>query len=211
MAYPDGTPKPAITKTCTKSCRAKRARRIKRARVAATQKSPYAPELVDAVAAAQGNLKDAAHEVMVDELRPIVREAMTEDVLKSISSMVKLNPKAIAVLEEQMSSDDETIAQRAATLFLKYTLGNPSVAPPPTQAAPAPMSVTFNLPRPGDAVESAPEVLTEASTELRECTDCSTHKPADDFVGASPRCQECFDKLHDTLTARFAKDDPTAP
>jgi hypothetical protein len=214
LVYPDGTPKPDVTKTHSKSCRSKRAARIKRAKKAraAAGNSPYAPELQEAVAAAAGKVKDAAHDVMVDELRPMVREAMTADVLRGIDKMVKLTPKAIELLEEQLASEDETIAQRAATLLLKYTMGNPSVAPPPTQQAPSPMTVQFNIPRPGDA--TTPELaLPEDDTpvELRECTDCGEHKAAHEFVGASPRCQLCFDALHATLQERFAVADDTAP
>jgi hypothetical protein len=209
LTYPDGTHKPPITRTCSKRCRAKRARRIKRATAEGRAKSPYALELQELATAAQDSAKDVAHELLKDELRPIIREAMTEEVLRGIQTMVEITPEAIAVLKEQLTSKDATIAQRAATLMLKYTMGNPSVAPPPTQAAPSPLTVQFNIPRPGDAIAASSEVSTEAT--LRECTDCSTHKPEDDFVGASPRCQECFDKLHATLEQRFAKDDTTKP
>lgn len=207
-----GRAKPAGTKTCSKACRQARARRLKRVKIEAGQMSNYTPEHQQVAAAVRGEAKDAAHEVLKEELRPLVREAMTEDVLGAISSLIKLTPAAIVKLEEQMASDDEVISQRAVTLLLKYTMGNPSVAPTPTVQAPAPMTVTFNVPRPGDDL-TAPVVEVQADDveELRECTDCHESKTAAEFVGASPRCQECFDGLHDTLRERFAEDDTTAP
>ena len=214
LVYPEGhekagLPKPAGTKTCSAAHRNQRARRIKRAQASAAKSSPYAPEHQDLAAAVRGETQDVAHEVMVEELRPVVREAMTADVLGGIDSLIKLTPRAIQLLEEQMESSDETIAQRAVTLLLKYTMGNPSVAPPPAQQAPAPMSVTFNIPRPGDTTPESS--ATGDAEELRQCTDCSQHKSESEFVGSSSRCQECFEKLQATLEERFAKDDPTAP
>lgn len=205
----DGTPKPAGTKTCCTAHKSRRARRIRAAKQKARKKSPYAPELQDMAAAAQGKAVDVAQQVMAEELRPIVREAITHDVLVAIEQLVGLNKEAIELLKTQLASTDETISQRAATLILKYTLGNPSVAPPPTEKAPAPMTVTFNIPRPGDDTPRSENV--GDAVELRTCTDCQAEKPDEEFVGASPRCQECFDGLHATLQQRFAKEDPTKP
>jgi hypothetical protein len=210
LVNPDGSPKPAGTKTDTPACRNKRSRRIRAAKREANQKSPYAPELQDMAAAAQGKAVDVAQQVMAEELRPIVREAITHDVLQAISRLVGLNGEAIDVLKAQLTNEDDTIAQRAATLILKYTMGNPSVAPPPSQQAPAPMSVVFNIPRPGDetaALEPAPS----DAVELRECGDCNENKPGDEFVGASSRCKDCFAGLHATLDERFAEKDDTKP
>jgi hypothetical protein len=211
----DGTPKPSGTKTCGQKCRQKRARRLKNAQKRGGSQSKHAVEVQDMAAATRGEVTDAIHEVAVEEIRPLVREAMTEEVLSSISTMVGLTPKAIAVLQEQMDSADETIAQRAATLFLKYTMGNPSVAPPPSEKAPPPMSVVFNIPRPGDPTDTT-LVKNETAydgdmVELRQCSDCSQHKSDDEFVGASSRCQECFDRLHEELGKRFAVDDESKP
>lgn len=211
----DGTPKPAGTKSCSKSCRQKRARRLAAAKKKSTTQTPYDPAVQDMRAAVAGEVKDAIHETAVEEIRPLVREAMTGSVLTAINTMVGLTPRAIEVLEQQMNSEDEVIAQRAATLFLKYTMGNPSVAPPPTEKAPAPMTVTFNIPRAGDPTDTTPsgpvELDVDDAEELRQCTDCSKHKSESEFVGASSRCQECFDGLHATLAERFAVKDDTAP
>jgi hypothetical protein len=220
LVYPEGhekagQPKPSGTKTCSPACRQRRHERKKRERIDAGKQTKFHPEVQEMAAVTRNEMKDAAHEVVKEELRPLVRDAMTTEVLASIQTMVGLTPRAIEVLQEQMSSSDETIAQRAATLFLKYTMGNPSVAPPPAQQAPAPMSVVFNIPRPGDTTPpgSAHQPIEDVieAAELRQCTDCSQHKPEQEFVGASSRCQECFDALHETLAQRFAVEDETAP
>ena len=208
-----GRPKPAGTKTCSPKCRQKRARRIKRAQVAAGAQSKYDVEHQGMAAAVREQVADVTHEVLKEELRPLVREAMTEDVLLNISTLIGLSPKAIAKLEEQMDSEDETISQRAVTLLLKYTMGNPSVAPPPSVQAPAPMSVVFNIPRPGDTTAESSDAVTlqpGEADELRECTDCHEEKPDHEFVASSDRCVECFNELRGKVDERFAKETPGA-
>lgn len=206
LVYPDGTPKPAGTKTCSPAHRNKRARRIKAEKLKGSRKSKYDVEHQEMAAATRGQAVDVAHEVMKEELRPVVREAMTTDVLHGIDSLIKLTPRAIELLQQQMESNDEVIAQRAVTLLLKYTMGNPSVAPPPTEKAPAPMSVVFNIPRPGDTTSESIEPLAPSDAEeLRECGDCHEYKPDGAFVASSDRCAECFEKLRGRVGERFAK------
>lgn len=207
-----GRPKPAGTKTCSKPCRQKRARRLKQQKVEQGKQSKYEPEHQEMAAAVRGEMKDAAHEAAVDEFRPLVREAMTADVLAGINTLIGSTPRAIQLLQDQMESSDEVIAQRAVTLLLKYTMGNPSVAPAPTVQAPSAMSVTFNIPRPGDTTsESSVTLESSEPEELRECQDCHTHKGGSEFVASSDRCKECFESLRDTVTQRFTKPDASAP
>jgi len=128
--------------------------------------------------------------------------------------MIGLTPDAIALLEQHMQSSDETIAQRAVTLLLKYTLGNPSVAPPPKEQEQHGLVVQFNVPRPVDvpvevvtaepvldAPEPGPEVAD--AQEVRECLDCGATKPAPEFVAASQRCVECSDGMRELLRKKF--------
>jgi hypothetical protein len=198
----NGNPKPAGTKTCSPRCRNIRARRLKRQRSESGSKSKFDAEVQVIAAAVRDEVKDAAHDVMVEELRPIVREAMTKDVLLGIDSLIKLQPKAVEKLKQQIESADETISQRAVTLLLKYTMGNPSVAPPPTEKAPAAMQVFFEMPRPGDTtVESSQP---EDAETLRECLDCHEFKPDGEFVAASDRCTDCFAALRSKVDARFS-------
>ncbi len=213
LVYPDdharaGEPKPSGTKTCGQRCRQKRANRIKAAQAKRARGTPNAPAVQDMAAVTQGKLTDVVHEVMVDELRPLVREAMTEEVLKAINMLVGMTAEGIAALQQDLSAEDETIRQRAYTLLLKYTMGNPSVAPPPTHVGGSPMTVQFNIPRPGDPTDTTPAL---EAVELRQCTDCSQHKSPQEFVGASSRCTDCFAALHETLAERFAVEDETAP
>jgi hypothetical protein len=143
-----------------------------------------------------------AEEVLREELREhISRAALTEDVVADIKNMVKFAPAAIQVLTIQLTSDDETVAQRAAALILKYTMGNPSVAPAPTEQVPQPMQVLFALPERG-APQPA-EIEGEAAV-LRACNDCGQPKAPEEFVGNSDRCKTCFDRLQLDVRTKFA-------
>jgi hypothetical protein len=199
LTYPTGEPKPAGTLTCSVKCRSARARRLKReaAKRGGDKRSAHVQEVSDALKDG-----DALHEAAVDEFRPLVREAMTDDVLRGIDLLIKATPLALAALQADLTNSDDAIRQRAYTLLLKYTMGNPSVAPPSQQAAPAGLTVQFNLPRPGDdpaATSSTPAT----SSELRTCDDCGTEKPDSEFEGASNRCQVCHDGMRGLLKQRF--------
>jgi hypothetical protein len=93
-------------------CRSKRSRRLKRAQEAErARRGRYPPHAKEArststrTATAQ-TVRDVAHKLLEDELRPVVREAITEDALKAIRSMVGLTPRVIELLAEDMESDD---------------------------------------------------------------------------------------------------------
>lgn len=144
---------------------------------------------------------DAARQATRDELRPIVREAITQDVMDAISKLVNLTPTMVDAIAEDLESSDKTLRQRAYSLLARYTLGNPSVAPQPETPDQAPMQVTFHLPRPGDA---SPTPVALETVDLRECVECKEHKMEADFVGASDRCQDCHDKMIAGVQARFA-------
>lgn len=201
----DGSRKPAGTKTCSEKCKSARARRTKRNRQRSSQNAAYSPHEKAAAEVIAGEVRDVAREVVKEELAPVVREQLTADVLRSIQDLIQDHmPEAITVLAKQMQSEDETIAQRAATLIAKYTLGNPSVAPPPSTPQQGGLSVVFNVPRPGDAI--APEVddvVSVAAEALRECSDCSQSKGESEFVAGSDRCQACFDGMRGMLVERF--------
>jgi hypothetical protein len=202
LVYEDGSPKPAGTLTDTVACRSRRARRLKREEKARNDKRKMPPHTREVTDVVNGNVKDAAHEVLKEELRPIVREQMTENVLSGINQLIGLQATAIAALEADLKSQDEGIRQRAYTLLLKYTMGNPSVAPPSTQAAPAGLTVQFNLPRPGD--DPTPEVATPSDAEeLRTCDQCAGEKPVSQFVAGSSRCGVCHDGLRGLRTEKF--------
>lgn len=196
--------KPAGTKTCSPKCRSKRARRIKRQRAEnARDRATLPPGMAEVSQVVTKGVKDAAHDVLKEELRPLVREQMTADVLGGIGDLITMTPRAIELLKGQMESADEVIAQRAVTLLLKYTLGNPSVAPPPTAVQPGGLNVFLGVPRPGDSIATSNEPVEGEAVELRECQDCHEFKPLHEFVAGSERCQKCFDGLGSLLKERF--------
>lgn len=173
-------------KTCSDSCRTKRSRRIRR-----EEKHPNAVfgEL------GHGEGRDVAIQTIQEELRPVVREAITQEVLEAIGELVGLAPKAIRLIEADLDSDDPNVRQRAYTLLTKYTLGNPSVAPSPEVVPPA-FVVHFDIPRPNGRLDNPPDeaVLSEAM-ETKECATCFADKPLAEFVGGSDRCRECHDAI----------------
>lgn len=193
-------------KTCSPACRAKRSRRMKRARTEAARVAGEAnalPEHLQALShAAHGEAKHVAHELLKEEMKPVVREAITEDVLKAVNDLVALTPTMVAAIQEDLQSNDKILRQKAYSLLARYTLGNPSVAPASAAAQPAPMQVIFQLPRPGD--DGAPVAVEADAEELRTCMECHETKPAGAFVANSERCQGCHDALQEKVRARFA-------
>ncbi len=142
------------------------------------------------------------HEVAKEELRPVVRDAITEDVLRSIDGLMRLSPRAVELIAADLESSNEAVRQKAYTLLLRYTLGNPAVAPTPEATTP-PMQVVFNMPQPGD---DAPEALIEtpaAEVELEECCVCHEHKAPEQFIAGSDRCQTCQDALDERVRSEF--------
>ncbi len=165
-------------------------------------KVDYTPEqrqVADMVSASQ----DVVRDVLRDEVTPIVREALTDDVLVGIRDLVRLTPKMIAAIEQDLTNTDDTVRQKAYTLLARYTLGNPSIAPAPTTPATSPMSVFFEMPRPGDSSQTSDAVLEANATEVKTCAECGVEKDAALFVGTSDRCRGCHDRLRSTVRQRY--------
>jgi hypothetical protein len=191
----DISDKHPAAKTCGQNCRTTLHRRNKAAKV----------HEVDAAA------KSAVAEIVQEQVREYVdREVLTEDLLHKIKGMVGLTQGAIDTLEAMLDSEDHEVAIRAAQTILRYTMGNPSVAPAPTEQAPSTVQVMFGLPRPGDPVVQ-PVIAGELAEEERTCGDCHKTKPASEFVGSSSRCQVCFDEIQEGVRAKLAPSDPTRP
>lgn len=141
-------------------------------------------------------------EVMREELKPVVREALTDDVLVAIQNLVNLTPAVVAAITEDIAqTSDKTLRQRAYTLVSKYTLGNPSVAPPPIEQAATGIVVNFQMPRPGDATAEV-EQHSDAE-ELKTCVECKQDKPVTGFVANSDRCTQCHEQLQAKVLERF--------
>jgi hypothetical protein len=185
-------------RTCSPKCRSKRARRIKaqqRKQGRAMGEANANPAHLSALA-----LKDVGHEVAKEEIRPIVREALTQDVLEGIGKLVGLTSIMVEAIEEDLRSDDKYLRQKAYSLLARYTLGNQSVAPAAASAQAGPLQVIFQLPRPGD--DGRPAVIAQGE-ELKLCQECQVEKPADAFVTDSDRCQQCHDELHARVQAQY--------
>ncbi len=137
---------------------------------------------------------DVAHKVIEEEIRPVVRESITQDTLKAISDMVGLTPRAVAAIADDLASEDAVIRQRAYTLIMKYTVGHQAIVRPPEEDKSQPLTVHFELPRPA-APESEPDLdpVEDEAQDLKECDLCHINKPLPDFVSGSDRCKECFD------------------
>lgn len=190
------------SKVCSPKCRSRRARRIKRNRAAGAEKGAEARTLPPELGALR--MTDELRDVAREELRPVVREAITADVLAAAGKLVGLTEIMVNAIEEDLrQTTDLTLRQKAYSLLARYTLGNASIAPTPQEADKAPMQVVFQLPRPGDDPSAAPVQI--AATELRECVECTVHKPADEMVGASDRCQACQDTLDERVRSRFTE------
>jgi hypothetical protein len=140
-----------------------------------------------------------AHEVMRETLRPVVREALTEDVLAAIAEMVGLTPKAVQMLKLDLEAEDSTVRQRAYTLLLKYTVGHPAVVQPSDADPGKQMVVNFNLPRPADAQGEDSDIVSAEAESLRVCVVCAADKPESEFVANSDRCWDCHRQMQSKI------------
>lgn len=178
---------------------------------------------VGAVQAAMGNatsaavdkLPEVAREILGEELRPAIREALTAEVLKGIGDMVELLPLLNDALRDSLTASrvvmnaegdivygddgeprmqaDSAERMKAAALVLKYTLGQAGLAPQPEAPEQAPMIIQFpTMPPPPAWIDGdEPQELAALPEGSRECDICQTIKPANEFVAASNRCQTC--------------------
>ena len=105
--------------TCSATCRKRRSVRIRTARTAGRPLDTIAGD----------DAERAAQEILRDELKPVIREALTEDVLSGIRTLVQHLPKATTRLVEDLDSTDELVRQRAYMELLKRTVGNQNIVP----------------------------------------------------------------------------------
>lgn len=211
--------------TCSNKCRQKRYRRRAKGdqREYAVDTAPVLAAMDTAAKDAVDDLPAVAREVLAEELRPAVREALTGRVLDSIASMVDLLPLAQDALREDLTAvrlvtdfkgeiqyddDGEPLyeadgdrRQKATALVLKYTVGQPGLSPQPESPEQAPITVIFpSMPAPSQQEGAVDGVAyAELAEGERRCDMCDEAKPADEFVGSSSRCQVC----HDAARARI--------
>lgn len=169
--------------TCSPKCRSARSRRMRRT----SQHS----DIADAV---YQRKTDVTREIVKEELRPVVRAAITEEVLRSIQDLVGLAPRVVELLAQDLESSDPSVRQKAYSLIAKYTLGHTAIVTPEDQGT-GQLVVNFNMPRP-DGEEPEYDVNAEA-TEIveQECAFCNETKPLSEFVAGSERCRDCHNRL----------------
>lgn len=220
-------------KTCSNKCRQRRYRRFKQ--------NPEAPEfdidagerqeqMQNATAQALDDLPHVAREVLAEELRPAVREALTGRVLESIGDMVGLLPLVQDALRDDLSAKlpildgdglpirdtdgsivylvDYERRTKAQQLVLKYTVGQPGLAPQPEAPEQAPIQIVFpTMPAPPSHIDgtAAPEELPEVAEGQRICDICQGAKDASEFVGESSRCQLCHAAARERIEAAIAE------
>lgn len=191
------------SKTCGNACRLKRSRRLRRVKSDHADFEANYPGAGSAEVAAivRRESYDAVMRVTQSEITPIVREALTEDVLRAVQSMIGLTPRAVELLGEDLESEDSTIRQRAYTLLIKYTAGHPALLQPKDSDHGAQLVVQFGLPRPDAAALLPPEA--EVVEDIT-CDMCGEDKPATEFESGSLRCKPCFETWKATVLEQFA-------
>jgi hypothetical protein len=190
------------TKTCSPTCRSVRSRRVKRERGLAYQRREMPEHQRQITEIVRQEVPDVAHEILKEEMRPIVREALTEDVLRAINRLVSLAPAAIEGMAEDLLSEDPIVRQRAYTLVAKYTIGHPAIVRPADTEPGKQLVVHFNLPRPGVESGVDPSVEGEAE-ELTDCDMCGKPKTKAELVANSTRCQTCWDGQREEARVRY--------
>lgn len=188
-------------KTCGPAHRSARSRRLKRLKKEAGEAQGHTPAAQEIAARVRGEVRDVLPKVIEEEVRPVVRESITEDTLRAIAQMVGLTSAAVAAIADDLGSDDATIRQRAYSLVMKYTVGHGAIVTPIEQDKTQPINVHFQLPRPpaieGEATleEEPPEPgeIAEA-TVVKTCDTCGKEGTLDEFAAASTRCKDCYAK-----------------
>lgn len=216
--------------TCSMKCRKRRARRMKAAEAAGEKAPEYAVAagpnqevLEQARNSALDDLPAVAREVLAEEIRPAVREALTGRVLQSIGDMVELLPLVQDALRDDLTAltplfndegrqlvdpDDNPIflpdydrRAKAVALVVKYTVGQPGLAPQPETPEQAPIIINFppgmEMPVQVGAVDV--EVIAALEAGQRLCDICHEPKDEDEFMAGSGRCTAC----HDAQRARI--------
>src|SRR4051812_6048830 len=135
------------------------------------------PEAMEnATSQALHRLPEAAFETLKAELAPVVREKLTDEVLRGIGDMVGLLAMTQDALKESLTAvrlvtdatgnpvldrdgeplyvPDSAERMKAAGYVLKYTLGQPGLAPQPEAPETAPITVVFpTMPAPPNHID----------------------------------------------------------
>lgn len=134
-----------------------------------------------------------AIEVFKQELTPHVREAITEDTIKAIRSLVTLTPTLVESLGNDLLSSDPIARGRAQQLVARYTLG---FLDPEKEASSRPLVIQLgNMPTPGEPI---PEGEYDPNT-VQQCDRCGESKTLDHFEPGAMRCNECQKEIKDAI------------
>ena len=182
-------------KTCDATCR----QELKRKRDVTAQ---LPQGLVDEVNrhATPTAVKRAVEAEVREVIKPVVREALTEDVLGALQNLVNLTPDAVETLRRDMEGQDAVLAQKAATTVLRYTVGHTALVTPQEATAPQ-LVVNFALPRPDDPTDTPLEDAD--ATEVFECDVCHLELPTTQRVANADRCQDCHDKRKHAILEQY--------
>lgn len=191
-------------RTCSKACRAKRSRRLRQEGIEAEALSTPETRALQEVVRSNAN-RDVGRQAVAEALKPVLREAITQETLDALGDLVKLTPSAVVALQEDLMSDDAGIRQRAYTLVIKYSIGHPSVIRPEEEAGHAPINFHFDVPRPETTEVVDTEVIVEG--EDRACDRCGKVRPPEDFADGSDRCLPCWAEQRAEVGERFGSDD----
>ncbi len=191
---------------CSASCRMRKTRRLKAGGPPISTPEEAAKRVEQARVAVEDGAIAIAGELLREELRPVVRENLSADVLSAISDLVALTPLIVAGLKEEMvgaplrdpltgellrdpqgrhiHAVDPDRRLKAIQLAARYTIGSPGLAPQP-EINKAPIAINFG---------SVPRPDWDATAE-RECDVCNLMRLESEFVGESSRCTHCQSEI----------------
>ena len=141
----------------------------------------------------EGAKDDELHSIVNKELTPVVREAITDETLRAIQQMVGLTPEAVLAVQADLRSENDSIRQRAYSLILKYTVGNPQITHPDNTDTTRPLQIHFDLPRPSSGSIDGEAVEIPHDSPTKQCDKCGEDKPFTEFIANSDRCQTCYE------------------
>lgn len=144
---------------------------------------------------------DVVKKVVEEQLAPIVRDALTEETLHAIKKLLGLTGAMVLALEEDLTSEDPVIRQRAYALGIKYTVGHPALVKSDDADGSKQINVHFGLPRP-DAAATLDDP--QDAEVVKTCDLCNEEKVESEFVAGSDRCQPCADEWKRRITEQFA-------
>lgn len=197
---PDGGPVQleGRAKTCSARCRQQLSREKRRSesnnrRGAAAER--WAPQHQAEEADKEQIIKD----LFKEELRPYVREQITEGTIKGIAALVTLMPELVDSLRADLQSIDPVARGRAQQILSKYTMG---FMDPKAEAATRPLTIHMgSMPQPGDEKFDAADAI--ATGVQQECETCHEIKDLSHYDAGATLCNECLAERKASAMERY--------